>query len=138
MPRGFVVWLVIIIAESLHGTARVMLLEPYVGDMQARQISFFTGMAIILAIAVAFIRWMRATSLRQLLLIGLLWVVLTLGFEMLLGRLVLHYSWERILADYNLPAGGFMGIGMIFLALAPLIAAKIRGLIGQPRGTGRD
>lgn len=129
--RGLIVWLVIMFAESLHGTARVMLLEPYVSDVRARQLAFFTGMAIILAIAIAFIRWIRATSASQLLAIGCLWSVLTLGFEILLGRLVLNYSWARILADYDLRAGGLMLIGMIFLALAPLIAAKVRGLNGR-------
>lgn len=135
--RGFVVWLVIILAESLHGTARVMLLEPYAGDVRARQIAFFTGMAIILAIAIAFIRWIRATSVSRLLAVGFLWSVLTLSFEILLGRFVLNYSWERILADYDLREGGLMAIGMIFLVFAPLIAAKVRGINWRRTGAAR-
>lgn len=137
LSRGLVVWLVIIFAESLHGTARVMLLEPYVGDVRARQIAFFTGMAIILAIAIAFIKWIRATSVFRLLTVGFLWSALTLGFEILLGRFVLHYSWARILADYDLREGGLMAIGMFFLILAPLIAAKVRGINWQRTGEVR-
>lgn len=114
-------------AEVLHGTARVFLLEPLVGDFRARQIALFTGLAIILAIVIAFIRWIHATNTAQLLGVGLLWLGLTIGFEILLGRLVMGLSWERIGSDYNLLQGGLMPIGLLFLTLSPLIAAKIRG-----------
>jgi hypothetical protein len=38
-------------AEILHRIARTVLLVPYVGDLQSRQIGVFTGSLIILAIA---------------------------------------------------------------------------------------
>ena len=56
------------------------------------------------------------------------WVILTLIFEVSLGRL-LHLSWERILSDYNLLKGGLMPIGLILTAFSPLAAAKVRGLL---------
>lgn len=126
--RGFLVWLVIIFAESLHGTARRFFLEPYVGEFRASQIAVFTGVAIILAIAWASVRWLHARSRSQLLGVGLLWLVLTLGFELLLGRLILGYSWERIGAEYNLLKGGLMPIGLLVLTVSPLVVAKWRGL----------
>ncbi len=126
--RGFVVWLVIILAESLHGAARVAWLQPMVGDFRARQIAFFTGLAIILTIAVAFIRWIGATSRNQLLLVGWLWMALTFSFEIGLGRLVMRLSWERILSDYDLSRGGLMIFGLIFLLFAPMLAARLRGI----------
>lgn len=125
--RGLAVWLVIILAESIHGTARVLLLQPRVGDLRARQIAFFTGMALILTIALLFIRWIRARDARQLLHVGLLWMAMTLLFEISLGRFALGYSWDRILSDYNLPKGGLMGFGLLFLVIAPRLAARLRG-----------
>jgi hypothetical protein len=126
--RGLVVWMVIILAESLHGAARVAWLQPMVGDFRARQIAFFTGLAIILTIAVAFIRWIGATNRNQLLIVGMLWMTLTFGFEIGLGRWVMKLSWERILSDYDLSRGGLMIFGMIFLLLAPMLAARLRRL----------
>ncbi len=126
--RGIVVWLVIILAESLHGAARVAWLQPLAGDFRARQIAFFTGLAIILTIAMVFIRWIGATSRTQLLIVGLLLMTLTFGFEIGLGRWVMKLSWERILSDYDLSRGGLMLFGMIFLALAPMLAARLRGI----------
>jgi hypothetical protein len=126
LRRGFVVWIGIILAETVHGTVRVSLLEPHIGVSMARQIAFCTGVGIILAIAVAFIRWIRATGFSKLLAVGGLWASLTFGFESLLGRYVMDYSWERIFAEYDPRKGGLMSIGMIFLTLAPLLAAKMR------------
>ena len=136
LRRAIIVWLVIMLAESLHGTLRVLLLEPYIGELRARQVAFFTGMSIIFAITLAFIGWIRATSVLKFLVVGGLWAALTFGFELLLGRCVLDYSWERIFADYDLSRGGLMSIGMIFLVLAPLVAAMVRKALGRVPGHG--
>jgi hypothetical protein len=125
--RGLVVWVIFMLAEVLHGTARILWLEPLIGDVKARQISVFTGLAIILAIVIASIRWIDATRVTQLWGIGLLWLVLTVGFEIMLGRFVMGLSWERIASDYSLLQGGLMSLGLLVLTLSPLIAAKVRG-----------
>ncbi|MDX2240437.1 MAG: hypothetical protein NW224_07130 [Leptolyngbyaceae cyanobacterium bins.302] len=122
--KGIAVWLVIILAETLHGTVRTLWLAPLIGDLPARQVSFFTGVGLILAIATLFIPWLHASH-AQLLKIGALWAILTLAFEIGLGRFILGYSWERVLADYNLAQGGLMAIGLVILTFAPLIAAKL-------------
>lgn len=53
--RAIGVWVLLILAEVLHGIARNLLLSPFVGDFRARQIGVFTGSFIILALAAAFI-----------------------------------------------------------------------------------
>jgi hypothetical protein len=127
--RGLVVWVIIVLAEFVHGAARGVLLEPYVGGFRARQIAVFTGSAIILAIAAVFVRWIRAGSIYHLIATGLLWLVLMLGFEIAFGRYVMGYSWDRIASDFNLVKGGLLPIGMVVLTLAPIIAARVRRLI---------
>jgi len=54
-----------------------------------------------------------------------MWVVLTLGFEIGVGRL-LGASWERILSDFNLLRGGLLGIGLLIMAFSPRITASLR------------
>lgn len=126
IARSLIVWLLIIFVEFLHGIARAVFLEPYVGNLRARQIGVVIGSLLILAIAVAFVQWIGATSQKQLLAVGLLWVGLTLAFEIAFGRFVMRLSWERLLSDYNPFQGGFLAIGMIILALSPLLAARLR------------
>jgi hypothetical protein len=127
--RAFLVWLVIMLAETLHGILRTLLLQPLIGDFTARQVTVFTGSAMILLIALLTIRWLGATTITQLIGAGLLWLVLTAGFEIVLGRLILNLSWERLAEDYNLLNGGLLPIGLIFLTLSPMLAAKLRRVL---------
>ena len=124
--RAFAVWVVIILAETIHGIARVTILEPIAGDLRARQIGVFTGSAMIFLISLLSIRWIGESRPTRLLLIGLFWAVLTAVFEIVLGRFVLSLNWERILSDYDLFSGGFMLPGLVFTALSPLLAGKLR------------
>lgn len=125
--RAFLVWLVIIAAETVHGILRGILLLPLVGDLPARQIGVLLGSLLIFGVAYLFIPWIAARTTLQLLGVGLLWVVLTVLFEIGLGRLVLGLPWERITEDYDVTRGGFMGVGLLFMAAAPLLAARLRG-----------
>ena len=128
--RAFLVWLVIIAAETVHGILRGILLVPIVGDLPARQIGVLIGSLLIFAVAYLFIRWMAAGTTLQLLAVGLMWAVLTVLFEIGLGRLVLGLPWERITEDYDVTRGGFLGPGLLFMAAAPRLAATLRNRPG--------
>ena len=125
--RALAIWLVLICAEILHGIARGIFLVPHVGEFRSNQIGVFTGSIIILVIALVFVRWIGASRTTTLLAVGVLWLGLTLAFEILFGRFVVGASWERLAADYNVPQGGLLPFGMVVLLLSPLIARKIRG-----------
>ena len=129
IKRGIAVWLVLIFAETLHGITRRILLEPYVGDFRARQVGVFTGSVIFFAIALASVRWIRATRASQLLGVGVLWLLLTVAFEVSFGRFVLGYSWKRVSSDYDLFGGGLLPLGLAVLTASPLAAGKFRGLV---------
>jgi hypothetical protein len=124
--RAFAVWLVIIAVETVHGILRILWLQPLVGDLEVRQIGTVIGSALIFVVAYLFSPWLHVPATRTLLAVGLFWVALTVIFEYVLGRLVLRVSWERILSDYDVARGGLMLFGLVFLALAPLIAARFR------------
>lgn len=126
--RGIAAWLVIILAESVHGAFRTIFLQPLMGDLQARQVSVLSGAVLIFVIAYAFSDWVMAKTIYQQLAVGTMWVLLTVCFEVLLGRLILEYSWERIFQDYRITEGGFLGFGLLFMALTPTLAARLRGL----------
>jgi hypothetical protein len=126
MLRAFLVWLVIIGVESVHGILRTLLLVPLIGDFRARQVSVLTGSVLIFAVAHFCIRWIAATTRFQLLGVGLLWVVLTVLFEIGLGRFGLGLSWDRITEDYVVTRGGMLGFGLLFMAASPWLAARLR------------
>jgi len=134
--RGARAWVLIAVAEMLHGVARNIFLVPRVGDLASRQIGVFTGSLIILAIACATIRWIRPSDQRELRAVGAMWLGLMLAFEVSLGR-AFGMSWDRILSDYEPWRGGFMVVGMTVIACAPTLAARLRGVTVAPACDGR-
>ena len=124
--RSIAVWLGLIGAKIVHGTVRTIVLMPRVGDARARQIGVFTGSLVNFGITRLFIRWIGARTTRALIGIGVVWVVLTVAFEVTFGRLVMRSSWERLRSDYDLAHGGLLPLGLVVLAGSPLVAARLR------------
>ncbi|WP_197231602.1 hypothetical protein [Novipirellula artificiosorum] len=126
IAKGITIWVIIILAEIIHGILRAIILVPNVGEFRSNQIGVFTGSAIILAIAYFTIRWIGAKSRLELLMVGAIWLFFTVTFELCFGRLVVGLSWERLGADYNVLNGGLMPIGLLVLFFSPMITVKLR------------
>lgn len=126
--RGFLVWLLIAVAETAQGILRVTFLQPRLGDLPARQVSLVSGALIIVVIATLAIRWIGAVGVRRQLALGVLWLVLMVAFDVAVGRHVFGYSWQRIVADFNPMASGYLGAAMLVLLVAPWLAAGLRGV----------
>jgi hypothetical protein len=124
--KALAIWLIFIAAESVNGYIRETLLVPALGELRAHQLSFMIGSTLILVIVTLLIPWLQVSHICQLFNVGGLWVGLTVGFEIALGRLIFGYSWQRILADYNLFQGRLMLLGLILLIFAPWIATRLR------------
>jgi hypothetical protein len=124
--HAFEIWLLISVAETLHGIARIAIIQPIVGDFRARQIAVLTGSLIILAIAVFFRNWMPLTSRSDAATVGVLWVGLTIAFEVILGRFVIEVSWARIMEDYNILDGGLMVFGLLVMFASPFVVRWYR------------
>ena len=123
--RALLAWMIIILAETLHGMAREIFVAPILGDLRARQAGVPVGCLLILVIALLTTRWLDAKTVAAQLWVGTTWVALTLLFEVILGR-ALGLAWDRILSDYNPARGGFMITGLVFMLFAPLLAARLR------------
>jgi hypothetical protein len=123
--RAALVWMLIILAETGHGIVREVFIAPVIGGLRARQIGVLVGCVIIFVIAWLTARWMNARTPRDQLAVGAFWVVLTLIFEIALGRAI-GVSWSRLLSDYNPAQGGFMLIGLAFMFITPWLTKKLR------------
>lgn len=129
LMRALGVWLIIIAAETLHGILRAFFLVPVLGEMRSARVGMPVGALIILLITLLLVEWTRARRVGELLGVGALWTVLTFFFEVLIGLYGRGYSWGRILAEYNLYDGGLMSIGLAFMFVCPLVAARLRGIV---------
>jgi hypothetical protein len=131
--RATLVWMLIMLAETVHGVVREIFIAPVLGDLRARQLGVLVGAALIFLIAWATARWVSAAAGVPRLIVGIYWVLLTLAFEIALGRAI-GLGWSRILEDYDLTRGGFMSLGLVFMACAPALAARLcRSRMGRLR-----
>ena len=71
-------------------------------------------------------RWLGAATRRAQLQAGALWLLLMLGFELLIGR-ARGFGWERIAAEFDPRQGGLMLFGLLLMLLAPMLGAWLRG-----------
>lgn len=102
-----------------------MWIEPWLGPRQALQIAFPTACVWFFWLLFSQYAGSASPGRAQLLAVGVLWVGLTLGFEIGLGRLQ-GYSWQRILREYDIRQDGLMVYGMLLILFAPLIAQLSR------------
>ena len=128
LPRALGIWLTLIAIESIHGVMRRLFLEPWLGDLRARQVSVFTGAVLIVLVFWFTLGWLRPQPVRRWWLFGLLWLALTLAFEIGVGRAT-GMSWDRIASDFDPRRGGLLAFGMVVILVAPRILAQRRGLL---------
>ena len=125
--RAILAFVLIAALETMQGIARSLWLAPAVGDLRARQLAIVAALAVIFGVALLTARWLRATGTRRKLAVGAIWLVLMVSFDLTLGR-VLGFTWQRVLADFNPLAGGFLGLAMLPILVAPWLAARWRGV----------
>jgi hypothetical protein len=63
--------------------------------------------------------------------VGVLWLVLTLAFEFLVGHYVFHKSWPALFEDYDLSRGRIWVAVLVVVLIAPLWTARLRGLLAS-------
>lgn len=124
--RALAVWLVLIAVEFVHSILRTIFLVPVVGDFHSRQIGVFTGSLLILIVAYFLMPWLHAEHTKSLALVGVLWLVLTVEFELGFGHFVFGRSWESLGTDFDIPHGGLLPVGLMVLAASPWIAARLQ------------
>jgi hypothetical protein len=128
LTRALKIWVALVATESIHGVMRRLVLEPTLGDLRARQVSVFTGSLLILLVFWFTLPWLGPQPVRRWWQLGLLWLVLTLTFEVGLGRAT-GMSWDRLASDFHPGRGGLLAFGMLVIAIAPRILAARRGLV---------
>lgn len=133
VARAFAIWLALVATESVHGVWRRLVLEPRLGDLRARQVSVFSGALLIVLVFWFTLKWVGPQPARRWWQLGLLWLSLTLAFELGLGRAT-GMSWDRIASDFDPRRGGLLAFGMLVIAVAPRLLAARRGLIQARQG----
>ena len=120
-------WLMIIPLAVLNGALRDFTLHPLLG-WYALPVS-----GVLLCGMIVLLTWLRVPrfgncGLRQLVLVGVVWAVLAVIFECLLG-VALNRPWVDLAAAYDLRSGNLWLLVVVCAGFAPWLAAKMRGIV---------
>ena len=126
--KSILSFIVIAGAETLHGVFRIHFMNPKLGDRSARRIGVITGSIIVFIIAWTFFSWIDPANEKECFIVGGLWFILMVAVDIGFGRFVFHFSWERIIFDFDLTKGNFLALGMLFLLFTPLLVFELRAL----------
>ena len=127
--KAAVLWLGILVLAILNATLREKLLVPALGGFTGLIANGTILSVCIFLVAFAAVPWYGKLALRQWLLVGLFWLLLTLVFEFSFGRFAQHKTWAELLDAYTFQGGNIWSIVLVTIFIAPWLAAKVRGFI---------
>lgn len=78
------------------------------------------------------IGWIHPRTARSALIVGILWLALTLAFEFLAAHYLFHKPWAILLADYDIRRGRIWVLVLVTTLLVPPRFARFHGLLATP------
>ena len=115
-----------VILAIINGIIREKIYAQYMSELAAHQLS--TLIAIILfGIYIYFLTGIfNIQSVKQALLIGGIWLTMTVIFEFVFGHFVAGHSWSQLFMDYNLFRGRVWILVLVWILVAPYVCYRIR------------
>ena len=126
LGRYVAVWPLLFGIGFVNGTIRELSYGRWLGELPAHQVSSLT-LAVLFGFCVWVLmkRW-RLESTAQAAAVGLIWMVLTAGFEFGFFHYVMGYSWERLLRDYDVTEGRVWPLVLIWVAACPSVFHSLK------------
>lgn len=135
--RGLALTGLIALLETCNGITRELVLVPLLGGVTAKRVGFGIALLLIALVHGRLRRWLGAHTWQDQLAVGLVSVATMLSFEVAVASFGrgLHGAAlsEALVADYDPRRGGLMGLGMLYLAVIPILVAWVAGEPSQAR-----
>lgn len=125
--KALVIWLGIVILAIANGAFREAVLIPAMAKPTALVLSGVLLSGLILGMAYLTLPWLGRLPVSGYAMIGIGWLCLTLAFEFTFGRIVQGKPWPELFEAYTFKDGNIWPIVLLVTALAPCLAARIRG-----------
>lgn len=120
MLTYILLWFPMLVIAIINGVIREFVFKKFLGDLAAHQLSTLS-LILFFAIYIRFvIMRFPPPSASMALLIGLVWVLMTLCFEFGFGRFRGN-SWDTLLQDYNLARGRLWVLIPLWVLVAPYL-----------------
>lgn len=119
-------WFLFMILAIINAGIRNGVYKPIIGDLRAHQLSTLTFIIMILIVTYLVLRFsnLHLTD-SQALIMGSIWLILTICFEFLAGHYIFGNPWDKLIADYNILAGRVWSLVLLTIFLAPYVTKKL-------------
>ena len=118
-------WFAFPFVAIINGVLREATYKNLVGELPAHQISTATGIFFFGIIFYFIFKKWKIESAKQTILIGLIWLGLTILFEFGFGHYLMNNPWQKLLHDYTLAEGRVWSLFLVWITIAPLTFYKI-------------
>lgn len=123
--KAIMIWFIMAIFAVLNGIMRENIFVPYLGEAAALPISGITLSIIIFTVTFLSFKLFDKSSSMGYLYIGMLWVTMTLAFEMLFGHFVMGKSWRELFEVFNVFKGDLFVVALLVTFFSPIIVSMI-------------
>ena len=124
MRTYILLWIPMLLIAILNGVLREFVFTNYLNALSAKQLSTITLMRFFsIYIGLALMRF-RPASTSQAILIGSMWMIMTLVFEIVFGA-YRGNSIGSMLQEYNILKGNIWLLIPLLLGVAPLLYYKL-------------
>lgn len=110
----------------LNGAIREKLYGPSMRELSAHQLSTFIAIVLFGIYIWTLANIWPIDSPTQAIVIGGLWLIMTIAFEFIFGHFVAGHPWSKLLADYNLIKGRVWLLVLVWTTIAPYVFYRIR------------
>ena len=121
MVTFILLWFGLLLLAIINGSIRDFTYLKILGEHKAHQVSTITLLLLMSLYCYFVFGCWKLSSESEAILVGILWLVLTLSFEFLFGHFVAKHSWEKLLRDYNIFKGRLWILILIWTAILPLV-----------------
>ena len=128
IKKSLFIWLALIPLAFLNGGLREIVINPLVGAEYGQPISCFSLCLLLFVLCWIFIPKIGRGTEKTYLIIGLLWIVMTVLFETCL-ELLTGNTFAGVLKTYDITTGNLWLLVVLFTGIAPWLTAKTRKLI---------
>lgn len=115
-------------AEILNGIFRTVWLSRRIGKEPALKLSVVTGLSLAFVLCFIFVPIIALKGFSQHFVLGIFLMLFMASFDILFGKLVMRFPWQRIARDFDPRSGNYLSVGLVFLTLIPALVWWLRGM----------
>lgn len=122
----FGTWFLFMVLAIINAIIREAVYTSFLDELRAHQLSTFTLMTIFFIGTLLILRFSGLNlTTQEAILMGTIWVIMTICFEFLAGHYAFGNSWSHLIADYNILKGRIWILIPITTFVSPYLANKI-------------